>query len=50
VAQAAQGRGGVTVPRSVQKPCRCGTEDMVSGYGGDGLTVGPDGPHALFQP
>jgi len=27
--QAAQGSGGVPISRGVQKPCRCGTWDMV---------------------
>jgi len=38
---AAQGGGGVTVPEGVPEPCGCGTEDVVSGHGGDGLAVGP---------
>ena len=42
VAQAAQGGGGVTVPGGVQEPCGCGTEDKVSGHGGDGRAVGLD--------
>jgi len=33
--QAAQGSGGVTIPRSVQKTCRCGT----SGHGLAGMVL-----------
>jgi len=40
VAQAAQGGGAVTVPEGVPEPCGCGSEDVVSGHGGDGLVVG----------
>ena len=40
VAQAAQGGGGVTI----QEPRGCGTEDMVSGHGGDELITGEDYP------
>jgi len=50
VAQAAQGGGGVTVPGGVPEPCGCGTEDVVSGHGGDGLAVGPGDLRDLFQP
>ena len=36
VAQAAQGGGGVTIPRGVLKPRRCGTEGTwASGHGGE---------------
>ena len=28
----------------------CGTEDVVSGHGGDGLVVGPGDLSGLFQP
>ena len=38
--QAAQGDGGITIPGGVPKPCGCGTEDVVSGHGGDGLVDG----------
>ena len=47
---AAQGGGGVTVPGGVPEPCGCGTEDVVSGHGGDGLAVGPGDLRGLFQP
>ena len=50
MAQAAQGGGGVTVPGGVPEPCGCGTEDVVSGHGGDGLVVGPGDLKGLFQP
>ena len=50
MAQAAQGGGGVTVPGGVPEPCGCGTEDVVSGHGGDGLVVGPGDIRGLFQP
>ena len=50
VAQAAQGGGGVTVPGGVPEPCGCGTEDVVSGHGGDGLTVGLDDVRGLLKP
>jgi len=49
VAQAAQGGGGVTVPGGVPEPCGCGTEDMASGHGGDGLIFGLDDSRGLFQ-
>ena len=48
--QATQGGGGVTIPGGVQEPCGCGTEDVVSEHGGDGLTVGPGDLRGLFQP
>jgi len=32
------------------EPCECGTEDMVSGHGGDGLVVGLSDLGGLFQP
>ena len=35
--QAAQGGGAVTVPGGVPELCGCGTEDVVSGHGGDGM-------------
>ena len=44
------GGGAVTVPGGVPEPCGCGTEDVVSGHGGDGLTVGPGDLRGLFQP
>ena len=47
---AAQGGGAVTVPGGVPESCGCGTEDMVSGHGGDGLVVGPGDLRSLFQP
>ena len=47
---AAQGGGGVTVPGGVPEPCGCGTEDVVSGHGGDGLAVGLDDLRGLFLP
>jgi len=50
VAQAAQGGGGVTNPGGVPEPCGCGTEDVVSGHGGDGLMVGLGDLRGLFQP
>ena len=50
MAQAARGSDGVAVPGGVPEPCRCGTEDVVSGYGGDGLAVGPSDLRAIFQP
>ena len=50
VAQTAQGGGGVTVPGGVPEPCGCGTEDMVSGHGGDGLTIGLNDRSGLFHP
>ena len=50
VAEAAQGGGGVTVPGGVPELCGCGTEDMVSGHGEDGLTVGLGDLEGLFQP
>ena len=50
VAEAAQGGGGVTVPGGVPELCGCGTEDMVSGHGGDGLAVGLGDLEGLFQP
>ena len=40
LAQGAQGGGGVTIPGGVPELCGCGTEDVVSGHGGDGLAVG----------
>ena len=49
LAQAAQEGGGVTVPGGVPEPCGCGSEDMVSGHGGDGLAVGPGDLRGLFQ-
>jgi len=49
VAQAAQGGGAVTIPGGVPEPCGCGTEDVVSGHGGDGLVVGPGDLRGLFQ-
>ena len=30
--------------------CRCGTEEHVSGHGGDGLIVGVDNISGLFLP
>ena len=50
VAQAAQEGGAVTVPGGAPEPYGCGTEDMVSGHGGDGLAVGPGDLRGLFQP
>lgn len=50
MAQAARGGGGVAVPGGVPEPCGCGTEDVVGGYGGDGLAVGPGDLRAIFQP
>jgi len=50
VAEAAQGGGGVTVPGGVPELCGCGTEDVVSGHGEDGLTVGLGDLEGLFQP
>lgn len=50
MARAAQGGGGVTVPGGVPEPCGCGTEDVVSGHGGDGSMVGPGDLSILFQP
>ena len=47
--QAAQASGGVTVPGSVQEPCRRGTEGH-SVHGGDGVMVGLDDFRGLFQP
>ena len=47
--QAAQGGGGVTIPGGVPEPCGCGTEDVISGHGGDGLAVGPGDLRGLFQ-
>ena len=47
---AAQGGGAVTVPGGVPEPCGCGTEDVVSGHGGDGLAVGPGDPSGPVQP
>ena len=38
--QAAQGDGGITIPGGVPELCGCGTEDVVSGHGGDGLVDG----------
>jgi len=32
------------------EPCECGTEDMVSGHGGDGLAVGPGDLSDLLEP
>ena len=49
MAQAAQGGGAVTVPGGVPEPCGCGTEDVVTGHGGDGLAVGPGDLKGLFQ-
>ena len=49
VAQAAQGGGAVTVPGGVPEPCGCGTEDVVSGHGGDGLVAGPGDISGIFQ-
>ena len=46
--QAAQ--AAVTIPEGVPEPCGCGTEDMVSGHGGDGLAVGPGDLSGLSQP
>ena len=50
LAQSAQGGGAVTIPGGVPEPCGCGTEDVVSGHGGDGLAVGPGDLRGLFQP
>ena len=50
MAQAAQGGGAVTVPGGVPEPCGCGTEDVVSGHGGDVLTVGLGDLRGLFLP
>ena len=50
VAQAAQEGGGVTVPGGVPELCGCGTEDVVSGHGEDGLTVGLDDARGLLKP
>ena len=50
MAQAAQGGGGVTIPGGVPEPGGCGTEDMVSGHGGDVLVVGLGDFRDLFQP
>ena len=49
MAQAAQGGGAVTVPGGVAEPCGCGTEDIVSGHGGDGLVAGPGDISGIFQ-
>ena len=49
VAQAAQGGGAVTIPGGVPEPCGCGTEDVVSGHGGDGLAAGLGDLGGLFQ-
>jgi len=48
VAEAAQGGG--STPGGVQEPCGRGTEDMVSGHGGDGLTVGLDDLSGFIRP
>jgi len=48
VAQTAQEGGGVTDPVGVPEPCGCGTEDVVSEHGGDGLAVGPSDLRGLF--
>ena len=37
MAQAARGGGGVAVLGGVPELCGCGTEDVVSGHGGDGM-------------
>ena len=50
MAQAAQGGGAVTVHGGVPGPCGCGTEDVVSGHGGDGLVVGLGDLRGPFQP
>ena len=50
VARAAQEGGGVTVPEGAPEPCGCGAEDVVSGHGGDGLTVGLDDVRGLLKP
>lgn len=47
--QAAQERGGVTIPGSVRGKSRCGTEGQINGYGGDGLVVVLDDLSCLFQ-
>lgn len=46
---AAQGRGGMTVPKSVQQMTGDGTE-WFSSVGGDQLKVGLADLGALFQP
>ena len=48
--QAAQGGGGVTIPRGVQNRVDVALRDVVSGYGGVGLMVELDGLRGLFQP
>ena len=47
---AGRGGGEVTVPEGAPEPCGCGTEDVVSGHGGDGLTVGLDDVRGLLKP
>ena len=42
MAQAAQGGDGVTIPGVFKKCVDVALRDMVSGHGGDGLTVGLD--------
>ena len=48
--QAAQGGGGVTIHGGFKKSVKMAPGDMVSGHGGDGLTVGLDDLSGLFQP
>ena len=48
VAQAAQGGGGVTIPRGVQNRVDVALRDVVSGYGGDGLMVAVDDISVFF--
>jgi len=48
--QAAQVCGGVTTPRGVQEPWRCGMRDVVSRHGGDGRMAGLGDLSTLFQP
>ena len=50
LAQAAQGRSGITTSGSVQEHVDVALRDVVSGHGGGGLTVGLDDPRGLFQP
>jgi len=50
LAQAAQRGVAVTIPGGVQEPQRRGTEDTVSGHGGDELMVGLNDTSGLFQP
>lgn len=42
--------GRLTIPGGVQERCRCSLRDMVSGQGGDGLTIELNDPRGLLQP